>query len=247
MNQAPNTPPATPSTIDLDPVILEPSANPATHRATVVWLHGLGADGHDFVPFAREMGLLEQGVRFVFPQAPVRPVTINGGLPMRAWYDVRSPEFGTQEDAAGIQASSQAITALLNDEVARGVPPRRLVLAGFSQGGAIALHTGLRLEWRLAGIIALSAYLPLVAAAKQAFNPDNAGLPVFRGHGTHDPVIPIALGHQSNIELTALGLALQTHDYPMEHSVSLDEMVHIRDWLNTILQLDWPRRTEGRA
>lgn len=225
---------APPSSANLDPVILSPDGDTV---ATVVWLHGLGADGHDFVPFVQEMGLLRMGVRFVFPQAPVRPVTLNGGLPMRAWYDLVNPEFGTREDAAGISASSLAIVALLKEEMNRGIPAERIVLAGFSQGGAIALHIGLRLPYPLAGLIGLSTYLPLVDTLDAEFAPGNEGLPVFSGHGSYDPLIPIALGEIARERLESKGIALESHNYAVEHGVTMEEMVDIRDWLIRTLNL----------
>jgi phospholipase/carboxylesterase len=223
------------SAVDLDPIVLNPSGPTI---ASVIWLHGLGADGHDFEPVAQQMGLLDRGVRFVFPQAPVQPVTINGGLAMRSWYDLLGEDFWVREDEAGIRASSQAIVTLLKSEIARGVPAGRVVLAGFSQGGAITLHAGLRLPWRLAGLMALSTYLPLAASLDVEFDPVNVGLPVFSGHGSADPLIPIRLANECRERLQAKGLVLESHDYPIEHGVAMEEMLDIRVWLFQVLGLD---------
>lgn len=237
MNPKSTRPPESTAFDALDPVIVEAGTATANEPATLVWLHGLGADGYDFVPFAKETGLAEQGVRFVFPQAPVRPVTINGGLAMRAWYDILSPAFGSNEDAAGIRASGDAVSRLLDAERGRGIAPQRLVLAGFSQGGAICLHAGLRLRWRLAGLIALSCYLPLADDADRDLQPGNVGLPLFRGHGTRDPIIPVELGRASNRRLAELGMQLDEREYPIEHGVSLPEIRDIRNWLVALLDL----------
>ena len=201
----------------------------------VVWLHGLGADGHDFEPIVPELKV-ELPVRFVFPHAPVRRVTINGGMPMRAWYDILSFERGAEEDAAGIRASAAAVTALVDREVARGMAPERIVLAGFSQGGAVALHTALREPRPLAGVLALSTYLPLAATLAAERNAANARVPIFMAHGTADAVLPLALAESSRHALTALGYAVEWHVYPMAHSVCLEEVSAIGAWLAALPQ-----------
>jgi phospholipase/carboxylesterase len=190
------------------------------------------------------MGLLDLGVRFVFPQAPVQPVTINGGLTMRSWYDLLGEDFWVREDNAGIRASSQAIVSLLEAELERSIPADRLVLAGFSQGGAITLQAGLRLPWRLGGLIALSTYLPLATSLDAEFDPVNVGLPLFSGHGSADPLIPIRLATELRERLQAKGLVLESHDYPIEHGVAMEEIMDIRDWLVAVLGLT-PRGENG--
>jgi phospholipase/carboxylesterase len=202
-------------------------------EATVIWLHGLGADGHDFEPIVPELGLPPTlRLRFVFPHAPVQPVTINGGLAMRAWYDITNDG---RQDAAGIRASQQRVEALIEREKSRGVAPARIVLAGFSQGGAIALHTGLRHPERLAGILALSTYLPLADTLAAEAHPANREVPIFMAHGTEDPLIPLARARASRDALRALGYQVEWHEYPMPHSVCAEEIAHIGAWLTRVL------------
>jgi phospholipase/carboxylesterase len=199
-------------------------------RLAVLWLHGLGADGHDFEPIVPELRL-RLPVRFVFPHAPVRPVTINGGLEMRAWYDILGFDRGAKEDAAGIRASAAAVTELVGREIERGMPSERIVLAGFSQGGAIALHTALRSHEPLAGVIALSTYLPLAATFASERSAANASIPLFMAHGTDDRVLPFELAETSRRALEALGYAVDWHAYPMAHSVCMEEVRAIGAWL----------------
>jgi phospholipase/carboxylesterase len=196
----------------------------------VIWLHGLGADGHDFEPIVPELGL-RVPVRFVFPNAPVRPVTINAGMSMRAWYDVLGFNGTANEDAAGITASAAAITALIDREIERGIPSHRIVIAGFSQGGAIALHTALREPRPLAGILALSTYLPLARTVAAERSEANARVPIFMAHGTADNVLPLALGESARRTLEALDYAVDWHAYPMAHSVCSEEIGAIGAWL----------------
>jgi phospholipase/carboxylesterase len=208
--------------------------------ASVVWLHGLGADGHDFdpiVPALRLPGGPE--VRYVFPHAPVRPVTINNGMVMRAWYDILAIQRGAREDEAGIRASGAAVDALIKREVERGVPAHRVFVAGFSQGGAVALHAGLRHPERLAGVIALSCYLPLRAAADE-FHEANRDTPIFMAHGSLDPVVPQALGEESAKLLAAAGYDVAFKRYVMPHSVCPQEVEDIRDWMARALQRTSP-------
>jgi phospholipase/carboxylesterase len=197
---------------------------------TVIWLHGLGADGHDFEPIVPELGL-RIPVRFVFPHAPVRPVTINGGIAMRAWYDILGFDRQAAEDAEGIRASAAAVTKLIDRELARGMASDRIVLAGFSQGGAIALQTGLREPRPLAGVLALSTYLPLAATFATERSAANAGLPIFMAHGTADTVLPLSLAESSRRTLEVLGYEVEWHAYPMPHSVCLEEVSAIGAWL----------------
>jgi phospholipase/carboxylesterase len=199
---------------------------------SVIWLHGLGADGHDFVPVVPELGLpAGLAVRFVFPHAPVRPITVNGGMPMRAWYDI--VEFTPQgrRDQVGMAASTAAVRALIERENASGVPTDRIVLAGFSQGGAVALQTGLTLAQPLAGILGLSTYLPDVAALPGSRHPANATTPVLLAHGSYDPVLGVELGHEVRDALQALGQPVQWLEYPMQHQVCMDEIVAVGRWL----------------
>lgn len=206
-------------------------------NATVIWLHGLGADGHDFEPVVEVLSLGELGVRFVLPHAPRLPVTINGGHVMPAWYDIYSAEFARREDEAGTRASARAIAALIEREVLAGIPAARIVLAGFSQGGAIALHAALRFPHRLAGVMALSTYLPLADTLAAEAASANAALPIFMAHGTHDPVIPLALAEMSRERLRLAGYKVEWHDYPMPHTVAMDEIGDIRRWLLGVLGL----------
>ena len=203
--------------------------------AAVIWLHGLGADGHDFKPVVPELRLPPRlRLRFVFPHAPVRPVTINMGMPMRAWYDILQLGGGG-EDEAGIRASQALVQALIEQEKARGVDPRRIVLAGFSQGGAIVLQAGLRHAERLAGILALSTYLPLAGTLAAERSAANRDLPVFMAHGTQDPMIGIARARESRAALEALGYPVQWKEYAMAHSLCGEEIADIAAWLLRLL------------
>jgi phospholipase/carboxylesterase len=212
------------------PEAIEIETAPSPDSA-VIWLHGLGADGYDFEPIVPELRLPPQlRVRFVFPHAPVRPVTLNMGMPMRAWYDILQLGGG-REDDAGIRASQELVEGLLARELARGVPVRRIVLAGFSQGGAIALQTGLRYAERLGGIMALSTYLPLAGSLKAERSPAGRDLPIFMAHGTLDPMIAIARARESRAALQALGYAVEWREYAMPHSVCAEEIADIAAWL----------------
>lgn len=202
-------------------------------HGSVVWLHGLGADGHDFEPVVPELRLpADLNLRFVFPHAPVRPVTLNGGMAMRAWYDILTLDRDGPADEAGIRASAALLDDLVALERERGVAAEKIVVAGFSQGGAIALHAGLRAQQPLAGIMALSTYLPL----RSSFEHEVAvsDLPIFMAHGTLDPVLPMALGRESADFLVASGCNLEWRDYPMAHSVCAEEIADIRTWLLSI-------------
>lgn len=207
----------------------ETAADP---RYSVIWLHGLGADGHDFAPIVPELVAADwPALRFVFPHAPVRPVTVNGGMPMRAWYDIVGFDLVARQDEAGIRASMAAVEALIARENERGVPDERIVLAGFSQGGAIALSAGLRHAKRLAGIVALSTYLPIadtLAAERSAANTD---VPIFQAHGTFDPVVIPPRGSDSRDLLQRLGYRVDWHSYPMAHAVCAEEIADLRGWL----------------
>lgn len=207
----------------------ETAANP-TH--SIIWLHGLGADGHDFAPIVPELVAKDwPALRFVFPHAPVRPVTVNGGVPMRAWYDIAGFDLLSRQDEAGIRASIAATEALIAREQERGVPSERIVLAGFSQGGAIALAAGLRHAQKLAGIVALSTYVPMGASLAAERHAANAATPIFWGHGTADPVVILQRGVDSRTLLESLGYHVDWHTYPMPHSVNAQEIADLRHWL----------------
>jgi phospholipase/carboxylesterase len=204
--------------------------------ATVILLHGLGADGYDFVPVVRELEMHgAPAARYVFPHAPTMPVTINGGYVMRAWYDILGADLVRREDERGIRASQAMVEALIAREAERGVAHSRIVLAGFSQGGAIALHTGLRQPQPLAGLIALSCYLPLADAFAREASAAGKAVPLFLAHGTQDPVVPLARGAASRDTLQAAGYAVEWHDYPMPHSVSAEEIRDIAAFMQRVL------------
>ncbi len=205
-------------------------------RSAVIVLHGLGADGRDFVPLADELDLSPVGpVRYVFPHAPMRPVTANGGYVMRAWYDLLGFGGGVPEDEPGLRASRDAIDALIARELARGVPARRIVLAGFSQGCAMALMTGLRHPVRLAGVAGLSGYLPIAATTAAERSDANRDVPILLAHGTRDPTVAASRGERSRDLLRGLGYAVEWRTYPIEHTVSLEEIRDLERWLRTVL------------
>ena len=214
---------------------IEVETGPAP-SASVIWLHGLGADGNDFVPLVPELGLPGTlSLRFVFPHAPMRPVTINRGYVMRAWYDIVEREGAWREDGADVRESGRLVAALLERETARGIPAQRIVLAGFSQGGAMALYAGPRYPERLAGILALSCALPLGDSLGSEASPANLDVPIFMAHGTHDPVVPLARATRSRDLLTGLGYRVNWREYSMPHSVCPEEVDHIAEWLAGVL------------
>jgi phospholipase/carboxylesterase len=202
---------------------------------SVIWLHGLGADGNDFVPIVQELALPPLGIRFVFPHAPMRPVTINGGFVMRAWYDITEQDLARKEDEPGLRQSQKSIEELIAKEESRGVPSTRIVIAGFSQGGVIALQTGVRQGKRLAGVMSLSAYLPLAATIAKERNAANHDAPIFLGHGISDNIVPLQLGAASRDQLVKLGYDVDWHQYPMAHSVCPEELEDIGAWLTRVL------------
>ena len=217
----------------LDSIEIETAPSP---DAAVVWMHGLGADGHDFEPIVPELGLsATTRIRFVFPNAPLRPVTINQGHVMRAWYDIRALAGVRREDEAGVRQSARQIEALIARERQRGIVPGRLVLAGFSQGGAMALHVGLRSPDRLAGILALSCYLPLGSTLAAELSPASRDVPIFWAHGLHDPMLPLAMAEQGREQVAALGYRIEWHQYPIPHSVSAEEIADVARWLERVL------------
>jgi phospholipase/carboxylesterase len=217
----------------LECITVETAPNPG---AAVIWLHGLGADGHDFVPIVDQMDLASLGgVRFVFPHAPKIPVTINGGMVMRAWYDITAMNIVGREDAPGMHRSQAQILELIDQQKAAGIPARRIVLAGFSQGCAMTLLTGLRYPERLAGLLCLSGYLPLATQTAAQRNPANNDVPIFLAHGTYDPVVPIAAALMARTTMAALGYTLQWHDYPMQHAVCAEEIDDVARWFGEVL------------
>jgi phospholipase/carboxylesterase len=217
----------------LDAIEIETAPDPT---AAVVWMHGLGADGHDFEPIVPELRLPPRpAVRFVFPHAPLRPVTINQGHVMRAWYDIRALAGVRREDEAGVRQSARQIDALVARERQRGIAPGRIVLAGFSQGGAMALHLGLRYPERLAGIMALSCYLPLSNTLTTEASPANRDVPIFWAHGVHDPMIPLAMAEHGREQVAELGYPIEWHQYAIPHSVSADEIADVARWLGRVL------------
>lgn len=199
----------------------------------IIWLHGLGADGNDFVPIVDEL-TLPLATRFVFPHAPQRPVTINGGYVMRAWYDIAGQTIDAKQDEPGIRESQTAVEDLIAQQVAGGIPASNIVLAGFSQGGAIALHTALRQTEPLAGVLALSTYLPLSQSASLEAQPESRTTPIFMAHGVSDPVVPYNLGSTSKDAVRALGYQVEWHEYPMQHSVCEAELRDIEQWLRAL-------------
>jgi phospholipase/carboxylesterase len=216
-----------------DAVVLAP-ATPAS--ASVIWLHGLGADGHDFVPIVPELKLPPSpGIRFVFPHAGVRPVTLNMGMRMRAWYDIKTLTAEGRADEAGLRESIAVIEALIAAERSQGIASKRIVIAGFSQGGALALHAALRHSVPLAGILALSAYLPLQATLANELAEANRQAPIFMCHGQHDPVLPLALGVAACNWLRAAGYKVEWKEYPMQHQVCQPEIQDIAAWLRARL------------
>ena len=201
----------------------------------VIWLHGLGADGNDFVPVVKELKLPPLGIRFVFPHAPMRPVTINGGFVMRAWYDIAYQELAFKEDERGLRESQKLIEELIVRENTRGIPSSRIVLAGFSQGGVLVLQTGLRQSKPLAGLMALSSYLPMSPMVEVERNAASNSVPIFMGHGITDNIVPLALGKMSRDTLIKLGYEVDWHQYTMPHSVCPEELADIGVWLKRVL------------
>src|SRR5450631_4078399 len=217
----------------LETIEIETSPAP---DAAIIWLHGLGADGNDFVPVVPELVKRgERAWRFVFPHAPARPVTLNGGMRMRAWYDIVNLERRVVEDEAGFHDTDLKVRELIAREIQRGIPAHRIVLAGFSQGGAVSLYTAPRFPERLAGVMALSTYLPLASRLSAERVPANDGTPIFMAHGLADSMLPISMGVESRAVLQRLGYAVEWHQYPMEHAVCAAEIADIRSFLLRVL------------
>ena len=222
-----------PMSFSPDAVVIQP---PTPTDASVIWLHGLGADGHDFEPIVPQLGAaITERTRFVFPHAPMRPVTVNGGYVMRAWYDVLDADIARRADAEGVQESEKILHGYIDAEIASGVPSERIIVAGFSQGGAIALHGSLRYPQRLAGVLGISCYLPLPSEIAEGLAPANATTPIFMAHGTEDPVIPVEAGKQSRDRLKKLDYGVEWHTYPIPHSMCLEEIEDIGRWLLRLL------------
>jgi len=216
----------------LECVELSTDSQPST---SVIWLHGLGADGHDFEPIVPHLGLADAAVRFVFPHAPARPITLNGGMSMRAWYDLVDLDRLGRQDEAGIRESAALVDQLISRENDRGIPDQNIVLAGFSQGGAIALHLGLRRRGPLAGILALSTYLPLADSLQREAGERSLEVPIFMAHGRHDPVLPMAWGQNSRDQLRTVGYTVTWRDYDMPHAVCGEEIEDIGAWLGALV------------
>jgi len=215
----------------LSTIKLETAANPTV---SVIWMHGLGADGNDFVPIVEELDLTGcPAIRFIFPNAPHIPVSVNGGYVMPAWYDIRSADLLNREDEAGLRASQQAIDELIEIEQKNGA--EKIILAGFSQGCAMALQTGLRQSTKLAGLMCLSGYLPLHPTLQAEQNPANKNVPIFMAHGSADPVIPLQRAEQSRDVLKQLGYQIEWHEYSMQHSVCVQEIADMGSWIRKIL------------
>ena len=229
----------------LDCVELQTQPSPTT---AIIWLHGLGADGYDFVPVVRELEALgAPGARYVFPHAATMPVTINGGAVMRAWYDIVGADLIRREDEKGIRASQLQVEALIAREVERGIARRRIVIAGFSQGGAIALQVALRQAEPLAGVVALSCYLPLADRLMAERADASTSVPIFMAHGTSDPIVPLARAVASRDALKAAGHQVEWHQYPMPHSVSEPEIRDIATFLKRVLTSPEPLRAQRSA
>ncbi len=215
-----------------DILIVETANNPV---ASIIWAHGLGADKHDFESIIPMLDLPDSlPIRFIFPNAPVRPITVNGGMEMRGWYDIRSTSINEQEDKAGIQASAEILSALIEQQIETGIPASNIILAGFSQGGAVSLYQGLRQAQQLAGIIVLSSYLPLHDTLDAEISKHYKNIPVFIGHGNQDPIVPVELGIFTRDLLLQRKMNVQFKMYPMGHSVSVDEISDLGHWIKAL-------------
>lgn len=208
-------------------------AGEVTHA--IIWLHGLGATANDFPPIVPQLGLDDaRTIRFIFPQAPQRPITINGGMRMPGWYDIKGMSIADKQDATGMAESQATLNGIIESQIDAGVPAHNIIVAGFSQGGAVAYFTAVRSELRLAGVLALSTYLPFSENTESEQTEVNHSTPFFASHGTHDPVVPISLGKESVDSLTGLGYQVRWKTYPMEHTVVLEQIEDIGSWINTV-------------
>ncbi len=220
--------------MSLEKIVSQTGDNP---EIVIIWMHGLGADGNDFAPVVPQFQIPGLSIKFVFPHAPKIPVTINGGMVMRAWYDILSMDIDSRADVEGVLASEKLVHELIEEQVDAGFKHDRIVLAGFSQGGAMSLHVSTRLNKKIAGIIALSSYLPVPQLLLENKSTTNLGTPVFMGHGTQDPVVPYSLGKTSRDKLIQAGYKIDWHNYPIQHGVSTDEIMDIKQWLITNIKV----------
>ncbi len=208
-------------------------AKPVEHA--IIWLHGLGATANDFPPIVPHLGLnTERPIRFIFPQAPNRPITINNGFVMPGWYDIKGIELASKEDREGVEESKQAVETLIAEQIELGIPSSNIILAGFSQGGAVTYYTGARSKHKLAGMLTLSTYLVFLDRTEQEQSGKNKNTPIFASHGTQDPVVPLALGQQSAETMQRLGYSVDWQTYPMQHEVSLPQIKAIGSWINKV-------------
>jgi phospholipase/carboxylesterase len=230
----------------METVVLDPSLPPYVEispttaaRASIIWLHGLGADGYDLADIVSQLNFpAHLGIRSLFPHAPIRPITLNNGYPMRGWYDILGLDKHSNEDEQGIYAAEQSIHALIAHEESRGIPSHRIILMGFSQGGALALYSALRYPKTLGGVAALSAYLPIASTLTATANPTNKTIPILLAHGTKDMLVPYEFGEHARESLEKLHYTVQWHTYPMEHNICSQEIEDISTWLQSILGAD---------
>lgn len=220
--------------MSLEKIVSQTGDNP---KVVIIWLHGLGADGNDFAPVVPQFNIPELPIKFVFPHAPKIPVTINGGMVMRAWYDILSMDIDSRADVDGVLASEKLVLELIEEQIAAGFRHEQIILAGFSQGGAMSLHVSTRLNKKIAGVIALSSYLPVSQLLIEDKNTTNISTPIFMGHGTQDPVVPYSLGESSRDKLIQAGYKIDWHNYPIQHGVSMDELMDIKQWLMTNIKV----------
>jgi len=214
--------------------LIFPKTNKSVEHA-IIWLHGLGASSSDFPPIVPELGLSpHRPIRFIFPQAPNRPITVNGGMVMPGWYDIKGVEIADKQDAVGMAESKATLDQFIQQQMDLGIKSKNIIIAGFSQGGAVTYHTGLRSAHKLAGMLTMSTYLPFAEDVASMRSKANLDTPIFASHGTIDPVVPIAMGQQSASALTALGYQVKWQSYPMEHQVSLQQISDIGEWINAI-------------
>jgi len=214
--------------MSLEKIISQTGENP---KVVIIWMHGLGADGNDFAPVVPEFSIPGVPIKFVFPHAPKIPVTINNGMVMRAWYDILLMDIGKHADKQGVLNSEKLVHELIEEQVSAGFKHEQIILAGFSQGGAMSLQVGTQYHKKLAGIIALSSYLPIPELLQENTNPINRHAPIFMGHGTHDPVVPYSLGESSRDALLKAGFTIDWNNYPLQHGVSMEELSDIKTWL----------------
>lgn len=220
--------------MSLEKIVSQTGNNP---KIAIIWMHGLGADGNDFAPVVPHFNIPKLPIKFIFPHARKIPVTINSGMVMRAWYDILSMDIDSRADVEGVLASEKLVLELIEEQVAEGFKYEQIVLAGFSQGGAMSLHVSTRLNKKIAGIIALSSYLPVAQLLNDEKNSHNLSTPIFMGHGTQDPVVPYSLGQASRDKLIQADYKIDWHNYPMQHGVCMDELMDIKQWLITNIKV----------